>query len=75
MEMLPERTAACSSVGASGCIVLCRLSMSSPRLAQLTAPTHIACREQDSSSRKEHNCRHRCASMLARTHRVSALYT
>lgn len=45
MEMLPERTAACSSVGASGCIALCALSTSSPRLAQLTAPTHITCRE------------------------------
>ena len=46
VEMLPERTAACSSVGLSGLILICSLVISSPMLLQPTAATRITCTER-----------------------------
>ena len=45
MEMLPERTAAWRSVGASGGITLSSLCISSATLLQPTVATHRTCTE------------------------------
>lgn len=46
MEMLPERTAACSSVGASAAMPTGSLCIRSPMLLHPTAATHSTCAVQ-----------------------------